>query len=70
MLRTNNKQHRHKPQVVLSSFYASYITGNMYSNHKTKKKKLKVCRFFVVPGGGSMLLGMPDIEVLGISHVR
>ena len=27
------------------------------------------CRFFVVPGGGPVILGMPDTEVLGILKI-
>ena len=27
--------------------------------------KFKICSFFVVPGNGKALLGMPDIETLG-----
>ena len=30
------------------------------------KNKANLCRIFVVPGGDSALLGMPDIEILGI----
>ena len=28
--------------------------------------KHKICNFFVVPGNGQALLGMPDIELLNI----
>ena len=33
------------------------------------KTRYKLCRFFVVPGGGPALLGMPDIKILGILSV-
>ena len=35
------------------------------------KEKQKPCRFFVVPGGGSALLGMSDanaLEVVGVNN--
>ena len=34
------------------------------------RHKNKLCSFFVVPGGGLSLLGMPDIEILGILSVQ
>ena len=33
------------------------------------KDKIAKCRFFVVPGDGPALLGMPDIELLDILKI-
>ena len=33
------------------------------------KDKIARCRFFVVPGDGQELLGMPDIELLSILKI-
>ena len=33
------------------------------------KNKNKMCKFFVVPGNGQALLGMPDIDVLNIISI-
>ena len=34
------------------------------------KDKHKVCRFFVVPRGGPVLMGMPDVEMLDFLIVK
>ena len=39
--------------------------GNCYIA-LTHKEEQKICKFFVVSGGGPALLGMPDIDNLGI----
>ena len=35
--------------------------------HKNNKKK---CKFFVVPGNGQMLLGIPELDVLKIIKIN
>ena len=34
------------------------------------KEKQKICKFFVVPGSGPALFGMPDIDKLGVLTIN
>ena len=55
--------------VVLKAYnYSNRIIGYVY-NHKRHIDKIVKCRFFVVPGDCPALLGMLDIEVLGILKI-
>ena len=46
----------------------SVVRSMQCSNRRQNKHNL--CKFCEVPGGGSALLGMPDIEILGTISVK
>ena len=43
-------------------------SGTGHYGCREKDNKHKLCKFFVVPGNGKALLGMPDIDMLNIIH--
>ena len=56
--------------VVLKTYSDSNIEQLGVSLVKARHKdKVTRCRFFIVPGDGPALLGMPDVKLVGILEI-
>ena len=60
-----------KGNIKLKTYYGTHVTqlGTCAVLIKFKNLK-KLCVFFVVPGNGQALLGMPDTAVLNIININ
>ena len=64
------------PKSILAKLHATkmmphnhILTKDVCTVNLRHKDKCAKCRFFVIPGDGPALLGMPDIELLNILRV-
>ena len=55
--------------VILKTYNLTSIELGVCTVKSRHKDKTAKYRFFVVPGDGSVLLGMPDIELLDIHKI-
>ena len=73
LLETTNEQlaPTKNKYVILKTYNKTTVTQlgicTILIEHKYNKKK---CRFFVVPGNGQVLLGMPDTDALNIINMN
>ena len=60
-----------KSHIKLKTYNKTFITQlGTYAVIISYKNNRRKCEFFVVPGNGQVLLGMPDIAVLNIINVN